>query len=186
MEKENKSIRAFVCIEFPDKIVKEVARVQNLILNKKFIGKTTELENLHLTLKFLGEIDDETLRKVREILSSIKFGKFEAKLLRSGTFNHNGKPSIVWVKIGGKGIYELQEKIDSALSSMFEKEKRFMSHLTIARIKYVKDKQDFRAHVEKIPVKRISFPVESFKLKKSELNPLGPKYETIEEYFCED
>ena len=60
-EVEKELTRAFICIEFPDEVIKEAARVQEVLENKNFTGKMTELENLHLTYKFLGEIDEKKL-----------------------------------------------------------------------------------------------------------------------------
>ena len=60
---ENNLTRAFIAIEFPDEVVKEIARVQELVSKIKFTGKLTELENLHLTLKFLGEISEEKVEE---------------------------------------------------------------------------------------------------------------------------
>ena len=52
---ENKElIRAFIAIEFPNEVIKEIARVQEEVEKVGFKGKLIELENLHLTLKFLG------------------------------------------------------------------------------------------------------------------------------------
>ena len=188
--------RAFVCIEFPGEVIKEVARIQSLIEKQKFTGKLTELENLHLTLKFLGEISPEQLEKVKEKLSSIKFPAFEAKLLNLGTFSYKDQPKIIWLKIGGKSgaggrvegggeksnIYELQKQIDESLKETFQKEERFMSHLTIARIKHTKSPDIFKEYLKNISVKPISFQINSFFLKSSELKPLGPVYTTFAEY----
>lgn len=174
--------RAFICIDFPDEIIKEIARIQNLLQNKKFIGKLTELRNLHLTLKFLGEIDNKTLGKIKEKLDTIKIKEFEAKLDGTGTFFYHNKPRIVWIKIRGKELFNLQTQVDEALSEMFEKEQRFMSHLTIARIKYVKDKKAFKDHVKHLAVKPIKFQVNNFKLMSSELTPTGPVYTTLKRY----
>ncbi|MBI2451631.1 RNA 2',3'-cyclic phosphodiesterase [Candidatus Pacearchaeota archaeon] len=178
----NEKTRTFISIEFPDEVIKEVARIQNLIKNKKFTGKITELENLHLTLKFLGEINNENLNRVKKLLSEIKLKEFEAKLTELGTFSYRGAPKIVWIKVGGEGIFNLQKQIDVVLTSLLKPEERFMSHLTIARIKYVKDIKDFYNYIENISVKPIKFSVKSFKLKYSELKPLGPVYKTIKEF----
>src|SRR3989344_5633499 len=132
MNSENKT-RTFVCIDFPEEIIKETARIQHLLSKQNFTGKLTELENLHLTLKFLGEIDKGVLKKVKEELSKIKFSKLTLKLEKAGTFNIGGNPKIVWLKVTG-GIFELQKEIDNTLLPLFPKEERFMSHLTIARI----------------------------------------------------
>ena len=180
---ENKElIRSFICIEFPDEIVKEIARVQELVSKVKFTGKLTELENLHLTLKFLGEIDDKKLEEIKKKLREIKFGLMKLKLGKVGTFSIKGNPHIVWIKLEGKAVYDLQKKIDESLKDLFGVEERFMGHLTIARVKYVKDKKGFLKHLESIKVKPLSFNISEFKLKKSELREIGPVYSDIEVY----
>jgi 2'-5' RNA ligase len=181
--KDNELTRAFICIEFPDEVVKEAARVQEVLENQKFNGKMTELENLHLTLKFLGEIDDVKIEKIKEELKKIKFRKFKANLGEIGAFSFRGNPRIVWMKICGKEIWELQAKIDLAMENCgFKKEERFMSHLTIARIKYVKDKKGFTDYAKNIKTREVVFEVAKIFLKKSELKADGPVYHTIEEY----
>lgn len=181
--KKEELIRAFICIEMPDLVIKEVARVQEVLENQKFEGKMTELENLHLTLKFLGELDEENLEKIKKNLKEVRFDKFEVKLSDIGTFNYKGNPRIVWIKIGGKGIFELQDKIDKEMKELgFKMEERFMSHMTIARIKYVKDKKRFIDYIKNIGIKEIGFGVSSFKLMKSELKETGPIYKVLEEY----
>ncbi|MEK6893748.1 MAG: RNA 2',3'-cyclic phosphodiesterase [Nanoarchaeota archaeon] len=183
-KEKDKLTRAFICIDFPDEVVKEVARVQELLEKWNFIGKITELENLHLTLKFLGEIDDLKIEEIKNALREIKFGKFEAKLGNTRIFHFNGNPKIVWIKILGKCIYELQRKIGHVLEKEgFRSEERFMGHLTIDRIKYTKDKKGFEAHVKKINAKSIGFTINNFKLMKSELREQGPVYSKLGEYF---
>lgn len=168
--------RTFICIEFSDEVVKEIARVQGLLSGVKFTGKTTELENLHLTLKFLGEIDDSKVEEVKKRLSGIKFSAMRLKLGKIGVFSRRGNPGIVWIKVEGKELYDLQKKIDEKLEGLFSVEERFMGHLTIARIKYVKDKKGFLSHIDSIHVKPVAFDVSEFKLKKSELKAIGPTY----------
>jgi len=179
MQKQN--LRTFISIDFPSEIIREIARIQSIIDKQNFTGKLTELENLHITLKFLGEVDQKTLEKVKFSLRGIKFPILNLKLSQVGTFNYKGKPRIAWIKVTGN-IFELQKKIDESLSDMFPKEDRFMSHLTIARIKYVKNKKDFIEYVSKIKNKQIKFTVNNFKLKSSELKPEGPVYTTLEKY----
>ncbi len=175
--------RAFIAIEFPDEVIKEVARVQEIIRNLKFTGKLTELENLHLTLKFLGEIEQDKLKRIKERLRQIKFKEMELKLGKVGFFNFRGRPRIVWIKIFGKGIFELQKKIDEALEKEgIKNEERFMGHITIARIKYVNDKEGFGNYINRIKLKEVKFSVDGFSLKKSELRTVGPFYSNIEIY----
>lgn len=175
-------VRAFVCIDVPDEIIREIARVQEEVGKRRFDGKMTELENLHLTLKFLGEIDEEKVKEIIGRLKKIEFSEIECTLGRTGTFSYKGNPRIVWVKINGKGIMELQKKIDDALKGMFEPEERFMSHLTVARVRFVKDKKGFMEHVAGVGVKKIKFRVDRFFLKQSELKSPGPVYSNLGEF----
>jgi 2'-5' RNA ligase len=169
--------RTFISVELPENVKKEIKKIQDLLL--EFNGKKTEIENLHLTLKFLGEIDDKKLGQVKEKLKDIQGKSFEAEIDNLGVFSENFI-RIVWLHL--KGAEELQKKIDSALEGLFERERRFMSHITIARIKSVKNKNDFLAKLKEIPIPRMRFLVESFNLKKSELFPEGAKYEGLGKY----
>lgn len=173
-------IRSFICIDLPSEIVKELTRIQELLEKKQFTGKLTEPENLHLTLKFLGEIDKPTLQKVKERLNNLESEELNLRLSHAGTFRYKGIPRIVWVKL--LRADKIQKKIDNCLESIFPKEKRFMSHLTIARIKYVKNKRAFYDTVNNLPLKRINFKVNNIKLISSELTPQGPIYTPIKEY----
>lgn len=179
---EEAKTRTFICVTMPENVVKEIARVQEVLLGKRFTGKMTELENLHVTLKFLGEIDAATVKKAREKLKEVKFEAFEAKLSEIGTFAHRGKPRIVWVKVGGKRMFELQERVDAALAGLFAPERRFMSHLTIARVKYVADNEGFQEYVRRLSVREEKFIVDKFILMKSELYSSGAEYTEIEAY----
>ncbi len=177
-----KPTRAFIAITFPEAIIKEISHIQSLINKKQFIGKTTELENLHLTLKFLGEISQEKLEKVNSVLSEISFSEFQAKIESIGIFSRNNSPKIIWIKISSPELSRLQKQIDNSLSLLFPKEERFMSHLTIARIKHVNSKLSLSNYIKRLPLKNLVFPITEFKFFSSELKPLGPIYKEIKNY----
>jgi len=177
---ENKT-RAFICIDFPEEVIKEIARIQTLIEKQHITGKLTEPENLHLTLKFLGEVNEVTLLKVKEALSKIEYPLLNLRLGKVGTFSYGKNPKIAWISIFGN-IFGLQKEIDKSLSDLFPKEERFMSHLTIARIRHVSDREGFKTYMSKIKPKQIDFSIDNFELKSSELKPLGPIYKIIQEF----
>ncbi len=77
---------------------------------------------------------------------------------------------------------KLQGIIDDKLKDLFKKEKRFMSHLTIARVKKVDNKKEFLENLSKIKIPEIKFEINSFYLMKSEPTDKGPKYEIVEKY----
>lgn len=170
-------MRVFIAIEIPENYRREIQKIQNSL--PEFSGKKTEIENLHLTLKFLGEIEKEKLEKIKERLEKIKFPKFESEIKEIGVFEENFI-RIVWLKM--TNCDKLQKEIDRALAGLFKPEKRFMGHLTIARVKNVKNKGEFLENLKKIKIPAMKFMVDKFYLKESVLKNNGPEYKTIEEY----
>lgn len=143
-----------------------------------FFGKKTEKENIHLTLKFLREIDEEQIKKVQEKLKEIKVNSFEASIDEAGIFTSR----IIWLKLNSSVVIELQRDIDEVLKDDFGKEHRFMSHITIARIKRkVEDINKLENYVKNIKLD-LKGKITSFSFKKSTLTKEGPIFNVIERY----
>jgi len=177
-----KKTRCFIALDLPRVAIKEIVRIQKLIKNNNlFMGKFTEPEHIHLTLKFLGEIDDEKIEEVKKRLSDIDLNGFVSKFGRVGVFNKRFV-RIVWIELLGKEVLKLQKVVDEKLSGVFEKEARFMSHITIARVKHVPNKKRLFEYLEGIKPAGIDFKVSEFVFRKSELLLEGPKYTDIKKY----
>lgn len=179
-------MRVFVAVDIPQKAKDEIRRIQALM--PKFFGKKTETENLHLTLKFLGEVSKEEAEEVKKRLREIKSNNFETEINHLGFFDNQKsrvyeKRLIIWLHLTNCEM--LQKEVDSALSGLFESENRFMSHLTIARVKNVKSKKEFLAQLKKIKINKIKFDVKEFKLKKSVLTKKDSVYDNLEIYPLE-
>ena len=170
-------MRCFIGIDLPSTAIKEIERLQNII-EPHFIGKITESKNLHLTLKFLGEINNDTLKKVKKKLFLIKSQPLKLYLDKLGVFSKKFV-KIVWVKVSN---VSLQKLIDNSLTDIFEKEWRFMGHITIARIKNLKNKNSFLELINKTKVNKIVFMIKEFYLKESILQKEGPVYKVISRY----
>ena len=173
-------MRIFVSIDIPEEIKSDVIKIQENL--PEFFGKKTAKENLHLTLKFLGEINEKKVEEVKKKLRKIKFDKFESKIDCVGVFDEKFI-RIIWLHMSD--CDELQKEIDEKLKDLFDKEKRFMSHLTIARVKSIKDKKKFLEELKKIEISKIKFKVENFYLMKSKLTSEGPRYEILKEYVLD-
>lgn len=165
--------RLFIAIDFPKDILLEI----NKIVLPEFKGKRTDLSNLHLTLKFLGEVKEQDIPKIQKILREIQFKKFKAIIDEVGIFSKENI-RIIWINF--KGAEDLQKKIDEKLAEFFSKEKRFMGHVTIARVKQVKNKKIFLEKIQSTNIKKMEFEVTSFYLKESALSSQGPQYKDVE------
>ena len=170
-------MRCFIGIDLSSSAIKEIKKLQNII-EPHFTGKITESKNLHLTLKFLGEINNDTLKKVKKKLSIIKSQSLKLYLDKLGVFSKKFV-KIVWVKVSN---VSLQKLIDNSLADIFEKEWRFMGHITIARVKNLKNKSSFLELINKTNVNKVSFMVTEFYLKESILRNEGPVYKVISTY----
>ncbi|MBS3086745.1 RNA 2',3'-cyclic phosphodiesterase [Candidatus Pacearchaeota archaeon] len=170
-------MRAFVAIDIPQEVRREIIKIQAALPELK--GKKTEQENLHLTLKFLGEVDEKDIEQIKKKLKEIKFNSFETEIDSLGIF-HPKLIRIVWLHMNNCDA--LQKEIDEKLSPIFEPERRFMSHLTIARVKSIKDKNIFLEKIKKIKFDKIKLKVKNFKLKRSKLTRNGSVYEDLEIY----
>ncbi|MBU2562257.1 MAG: RNA 2',3'-cyclic phosphodiesterase [Nanoarchaeota archaeon] len=176
-------MRLFIAIEIPDKIKKQISHIQDKL--PEFFGKKTASENLHLTLKFLGEVEESKIEEIKKKLREIKFNNFSSEIGKLGVFDNrkskiDSRNVVVWLFLSN--CEKLQKQIDEKLSYLFEKEKRFMSHLTIARVKNIKNKKIFLEKLNKISVVSEKFEVNKFSLVKSELNAEGPIYTALEKY----
>ena len=176
-------MRAFIAIELPEYIKKEVDRLIKQEQKKELPIKWIGFENLHITLKFLGEIDESMKEKITPILKKIsgEFSSSDISLSGIGCFPHPGRPRVLWigVKQGARMLADIACEIDKSLYPLgFKEEKRFHSHLTIGRIKK-------HCRVDDILTREIeteAFSVDSVTLFSSVLKPTGPTYQVVDKF----
>ncbi|MEM4244745.1 MAG: RNA 2',3'-cyclic phosphodiesterase [Candidatus Nanoarchaeia archaeon] len=173
-------MRAFIAVEIPEEHKEKIKQIQKQFSN---LGNINIVKEYHCTLKFLGDITEKQAEQIKEKLKKIKMKKFEATLEGLGAFPNEGYIRVIWIGIKGR-INELQQKIDSELADMFPKDTRFKAHLTLGRVKSIRDKNAMKEKL-KLKFNGMCFEVKEFKLIKSTLTPKGPIYETIEVYPLE-
>tara|TARA_Y100000310_G_scaffold337122_1_gene423369 strand:- start:8078 stop:8617 length:540 start_codon:yes stop_codon:yes gene_type:complete len=175
-------MRCFIALELSEEALSELEKIQQELKKKDlFTGTFPKKENIHLTLKFLGDVDEKTLKQTREALKNIKFSELQVSLKETGVFSGNFI-RVIWVGLEGKGIKELQKTIDKELTPIFNKNNKFSTHITIARVKNIKDKKQLLDTINQIKPNKTSFKISKFTIKCSTLTPEGPVYKDIEEY----
>jgi len=176
-------MRLFIGIFLPKEILDYLYEVQNN-LKKNLNGKInwTAKSKLHFTLKFLGEVKEDKLDEIKERLSKIKLKSFKAKLDKIGVFPDENYIRIIWVGLNPKDkVIELQKQVDSELLDLSSKDQEFNVYITLARVKLIKDKEEFKKNI-KINILEKEFEINEFCLVKSELSKDGPKYEILERF----
>lgn len=146
------------------------------------IAKIKPVNAFHLTLKFLGEVDKEKSEKIKQALSTIKFKPLKLKLTKElGFFPDKNYIKVIWIGLEeNKELLDLQKQVEQSVHKYHMRgDFKFIPHLTLARVKFINDKEEFLDKIKKIKLKQKTITLESFKLIKSELTETGSVYEDL-------
>ena len=161
-------------------------RAQKMIVATGADIKAVEEENIHITLKFLGEISEEQIARVAEIIQSISFKSFTLEFKGVGVFPSPSRPSVVWAGVTGEASEMLAvfTELEQGLKSLgFEPERRlFQPHVTLCRVRSGRNRAQLAEAVRNMEDEGFgTLRVEHIRLKKSVLARSGPIYSTITE-----
>jgi len=174
-------MRLFIAIDIPDDVKDCIGKIQKKIIDNPLDKiRFVNVNNIHLTIKFLGEVQPNKVEIIKENLKKITFNKFSVCLDKIGVFPNENYIRVVWIGLNPENdILDLQNRIDENLKDIFKKEINFKPHLTLARVKYIADKNKFMDDLKEIKVENKNIKVDSFKLVKSVLTTKGPIYEDL-------
>ncbi len=188
------TIRTFIAIELPEKIIYTIRKVQEEIKSYGLKIRWVRPENIHLTLKFLGDIKEADTEKVARAVSESVTGYPPISLAVKGigVFPGIKRPRVLWLGISKQLdlLTALQKTLDEKLEAIgFPKEKRpFRGHLTLGRIKAKIDPKRLNDVLKEFT----QFESEHFFAKriilyKSELKPKGAVYtKLVNQLLIED
>jgi 2'-5' RNA ligase len=173
-------MRAFVAVELPPSIKELLYNFQKQISNEHVKIKWVAKKNLHLTLKFFSEISVEKIEKIKEKLSSLKFEPFKVKLGELSFFPSEDSMKVIWVGLENfKKILDIQGDIELKIGNLYPQSEKFSVHLTLGRIKLIKNKKKFLDSLKDVKIENVEFEIDELVLLKSVLTKDGPKYTTI-------
>jgi 2'-5' RNA ligase len=184
------TIRTFIAIELPEKIIYTIGKVQEKLKSHGFKIRWVRTENIHLTLKFLGNIQEtETERIARVISESVKgYNPILISVKGIGVFPGIQRPRVIWLGISKQldQLTELQKTLDEKLQTIgFPKEKRpFKGHLTMGRVKSKIDPKKLHDLLKNFTqFESEHFFADRIILYKSELKPKGAVYTKLTEAY---
>ena len=177
--------RGFIAVDVP--VFSKILEFEKDIRNSGADVKLVEPKNIHITLKFLGDIEEELIGNIEEVIkkSCENINSFNIMLKSSGVFPNYNYIKVVWIGIENiENLGKISSSIDEGTSKFgFEKEKRrFSAHLTIGRVKSAKNKERLLQIIKEYSdVEFGNIDVKFIELKKSELTSKGPIYTTLKE-----
>ena len=183
------SIRSFVAIELSPDTKAQIKELQDELKASTADVRWVRTEGMHLTLKFLGEIQEEKIPEIADVLKqcSGETGRFNLTIHSLGAFPNETNPKVIWIGVEDDSgrLRTAQQSIEKGLAAMgFKEEKRsFTPHLTLGRLKSPKGR---RAVGQRLEASRdcdcgISV-VKEICLFKSDLKPSGAVYTKLKTF----
>ena len=173
-------MRAFIALEIPDCIRTSVAQAL-LGADARYGIKLIPLQNMHITLEFLGEISEETIPVISDIIASISAVKFDAALGKISTFGAHSSVAFMGMATGESEAVAIRDLIHCKLSELHGiklEDREFFPHLSIARGRS-RNLNSFAAGMSKTWSGSETFTISSLTLKRSIRGSGNARYETI-------
>ncbi|MHA2105068.1 MAG: RNA 2',3'-cyclic phosphodiesterase [Candidatus Hodarchaeales archaeon] len=169
-------MRLFIGIEIPDQLKSKIVKIQKRF--RDFDIKFVEKDNLHFCLKFLGEVPDQEVDNIKQIMSetSKKFEKFSIKIKGMGVFPSKTYIRVIWLGVeNGKML----EAIASELNNSLKTKDRFTAHLTLGRVRSGRNREELVKLIESLDSEIGEMEVDKICLIQSVLSGRGPIYKEI-------
>ncbi len=172
-------MRLFIAIPLPDEVRCALGAVRKAEVLRGSGVRWVRSELVHLTLRFLGEVAQERLSSVTEVVqeTSLKHPTFMMEVAGLGAFPSWKRPRVFWAGVRPcpelEGVQEALERGVAAAGFAPDRE-AFHAHVTLARIQSA----EFRIKPELLE-RFESFGrirVEEIVVVESVLSPSGPSY----------
>ncbi len=177
-------MRLFIALTLPNETKEYLLGIQKKISNTYAKIAWEPKKKLHITLVFLGTISERELQPLRQRLRAIHHAPITTTLSPLGGFPTLTAPRVLWAGIHPPdAIIRLQLLVDQETLTLSKKDyQTFTPHLTLGRVKLIKNKEKFLQRLKTIHIEPKSFTCTTFALIKSTPTHNGSVYELIEEY----
>jgi len=180
--------RLFAAIKIhPDsEFLKSYLELKHLLGHEQI--KWVEECNFHLTLKFFGETEERNISSISGVLqkrASVTLS-MDLQLSGLGIFGSSYAPKVVWVGIGSNSdLLSLMKNIHADLKSIgFDPDRQnLVPHLTLGRIKSLRDKVIFTRSIDRFKtISSSPIGVREMILYESILHHEGLEYIVLEKF----
>ncbi len=180
-------MRTFIAVNFPKDLLVRIDEITHFFKKKTpdRALKWVDINNLHLTVKFIGEINENKIGQVKDVLTQSLSAQnaFNIEVSGLGMYPNQHNPRVVWLGISGEEpLIKIHKDLNRQLTAVnISPEKRpFSGHLTIARVRRNTDKETAGMVgdiLSQFTVDSLGWiTIDHINLYKSELTPAGPIY----------
>ena len=183
-------MRLFVAVDIDENLRAVIAGLQRDLQNRINLTagrlKWVNPNLMHLTLKFLGEVEEDKVPRICEIVAATaqSHKSFSFEIPTPGCF---GRPvKVIWLGAAeeNRNLLQLHQDIENALDNEgWPKENRvFSPHLTLARVKDITRDRNLKDMIRNYPpINSAVVKVDSVRVYKSVLTPAGAIYTVLDE-----
>ncbi len=178
-------MRVFVAVDITDEMRRKLSDLEKNFEGEDFDIKLVEPENLHITLKFLGEVKENDVNEIKNIIKNVckGFKPFKVSVKGLGFFGSEKYIRVLWFDIceGKDELVKLMGKLDDTLGYIRKETGSMVPHLTIGRVKSGRNREKLLKKIHSLSDVNIGeFVVKEIKLKESILTKDGPIYHDVE------
>ncbi len=170
-------MRAFIAVKIPDELQSKLNAIQDLFEEFPLLPS----HSFHITLDFLGNITDDEFKFIKKRLESFSFPAFTFTISKLGVFPALSTPKVLWVSSSDSRETHLFTKLSEALQKHLfrEVQTEFKPHITLARIKYLRDKKRLIKTITKTTFTPFSFEITEVLFYESKLSENGTVYSEL-------
>jgi 2'-5' RNA ligase len=172
-------MRAFIALELPEKVKKEIAKLQKQLQRAGAKATWVKPEIAHLTFAFLGSVTHNEVEIIHKILEKEvkKSSLLKLELGLVSCFPSPERARIIFIDLQGdlKKLNYLVKQIRKNLNKqkIWFDDKPFVAHATLGR---VRKRQNLTHILKGVKIEKIEFLGQEITLNQSTLGHSGPKY----------
>jgi len=172
-------MRLFLTINMSPTVRDEIANLIPRLRANYQKGRWVPKDNLHITMLFLGEVEENKLTEINNVLdeSIIGISPFKLWIEGIGGFPNNKKANILWAGVKGEidNLNQLYQQVIENISKTelsFDAKSEYTPHVTLARKVFESVSNDFS-------LKTDEWTVDSLELYQSVFKDRGVMYKKI-------
>jgi len=148
--------RTFLALDIDESIRRALVAAAGRLAHRGANFRATGVDNLHVTLSFLGDVTDGLLAEVCSQAGAVAAAvePFDFGVKGTVCVPPQGQLRMVWAGVADPTgrLAKLHAMLSDALATLGlrTEERGFMPHITLARIKYAADPNQFRQAAEEL------------------------------------